>query len=852
MKKSLLKKAVSAVLSAALAFSGAAVYFADENGYETRYFLDFESPYAWACAYTGEVYKAAFNLADYYSPSKSLRLKIDGTVGGWSENQFFGTVSFQNPDENGAALKFINGKTYIMSFKAKKAENAKANFQFLRNPNNGDDYNPGLGKITENWKTYSYKFTADDSNGYENGGPTLYIQGEKESEIYFDDVRFIEINDESLLQTKTDVEIISLSAQKLTVKYSGGVSEDAMNAKSYTIGGAEGKSVSYDAANDTYAVVPSAVILPGETTNVSISAGDIFGRPVNMTNDSVEIEMPPLTEFTGSSLGDETEIDTVDSITLSFSNAMDDETALNKDNYTITGSSNVVSSIEKVDSSTYTVKFDGFLKDNSNYTLTVRGLNDMYGRKTEDIELNFNVRKIAAALSYAEPKNGTCGIPSGSVRVNLHFNKTIDKTSLDGIMADNGAAIENISISGSVVSFDLIGLKASSAYTVTVKGVCDTDGNEVPKAVVTYYTELEKTELYNNMFESASDLDWRRFIIGGNDQQKAIDETVYYSEPASAKISMTVNNDMFMAQRDGDSSDIFKVEIGKKYIGSFRIKWESAPEKFDINAVNGDNKSFIPLQIEPADEHGWIKYTYDFIASSADADSGLMNAPSIRIASGGSEKRVNFYFDDWTLYQYPDIELKSSNIPDSAENVSVSDSIEMIFNGAITDANAKIGDAVCSTVIDNNKVLCTPGMPLEYGRYYEIEITVKDLNGLEKLFKKKFKTEHSVDIAGVVVNGSEYSDGMSIKKASNLAVEFKIGKKTAESETICAAAIVYDADGYMKSAECKSITVLPKSASALFETDAANIGTGDEIKIIIWSGLQKTEIIHNSLDIIVE
>ena len=83
-----------------------------------------------------------------------------------------------------------------------------------------------------------------------------------------------------------------------------------------------------------------------------------------------------------------------------------------------------------------------------------------------------------------------------------------------------------------------------------------------------------------------------------------------------------------------------------------------------------------------------------------------------------------------------------------------------------------------ATVIDNNKVLCTPGMPLEYGRYYEIEIAVKDLNGLEKLFKKKFKTEHSVDIAGVVVNGSEYSDGMSIKKASNLAVEFKIGKKT--------------------------------------------------------------------------
>ena len=285
MKMSYVKRTLTAILSAVLVVSAQTAAFADDTAetpaYETKYyqnFDEFDPAHMYVYAYAGGGGQRGLDTENMYSGRSSVKFSIDGSNGS------YGMLQFQTKGENdwtSADYTFESGKTYIMSFKAKKAKNSAIGILAVRDTKDVDDYSHGFGAFSEDWKTYSYKFTADDTNGYENRAPMLLFSGDKGSSIYLDDLKFVEVNDTSLLSTPIDTSSVTAMDKLITVKYNFDMSADAADVRSYTIDGTAPASVT-KIDDKTFDIVPANAIT-SETAELSISASDSMGRAVNKT-----------------------------------------------------------------------------------------------------------------------------------------------------------------------------------------------------------------------------------------------------------------------------------------------------------------------------------------------------------------------------------------------------------------------------------------------------------------------------------------------------------------------------------------------------------------------------------------
>lgn len=842
--KKLIRSIVSAATAAAVTMSVCAAAANTNSGSVPIYSQDFENAKRFQYSGSdGEGYESIC-AEDGYSGIKCSQIILKN--GGYGSVRFF--TNWESKWENADKTPvFTEGKTYIMSFKAKKSPDSNIKFYAVKYDDKSYNWEFEFKgeQLSENWKSYNYTFTAA-SGKHLNKSPALMFRGADEQSAYIDDVRFYEI-ESSEIGAVPDAEITGLTAEKLTLKYTAAMSDDVLNPKSYIIGGAAASSVTYDETADEYSVVPSAALTCGETSDILISASDTYGRAVNITKSGVYVEYPAETVYT-TSLGDETEeIDSIDKITFMFSNTMDEAAVLNKDNYVLSGSDNTVSAIEKVDERTYTVCFDGFLTDNCSYTLTASGLKDKYNRELSDISVSFHVKQVLPRLIESTPSNWACGIPKGKLDMTLKFNKEIKEDSLDEITVSGGAVIESRRASGSTVTLRLNGLKESNSYEVVIKGVCDLGGTEAEETRINFSTELPLTTIYENKFSSSDDIDYRRFGVGG-EGVKTLVNNEYNSSPSAVKIEMIPNSDFVMTYKSEDSeysANDLKIELGRKYIGTFYVKFIEGSSLTGVRVVNGDNKSYINGTKSEETGNGWKKYTYEFVAGSSnrsDINAGKMKAPTIRI-TGGSQVKGTILFDDWSIKQYPDADVTGCSVSDGDDNVSVSDAISMSFNCEIREAAAVIGNVQCDVSINGGNVVCVPQTALEYGRYYELELVIKDLNGAKKTFKRHFKTEHSVKISKILVNGNQCSNEnkMTIRMNDGLSVDV-----AATGETMYMIAVMYDEDGYMKGAWCKSMTAGVFSVSSADMT-ARGAEEGDSVKVFFWNDFNETEVIREPL-----
>ncbi len=862
-------KKVFAILLTLLFAVPSGVSFAEDASYEVLYDLNYENissgtTNCWDYADGGKEGTRTFFHGDGFSGDTSIKMATN--EGGYA--CFWPHRGWDGSDYK---IYLTQGKTYIMSYKIKKIPaDKKVDFNALKDA--GGEWIWGLGAkfkpADTGWRTVSHTFTvgtAPSGTGDVLTGVPLfyYISPDVKGgdALLIDDFKTVQINDTSILDgTDPTAEVSGLSTAEMTVTFSQEMSDDVLNPKAYIIDGAEAQSVTYDASTKTATVIPSTELTPGTDVNVTVSACDYIGRAVYTTTEE-NVAYPPETVCSTSINESEEEIESIDGVTVSFTNPVNDLTA---DNFALTSANaeGTIASVDKLDNKTYRVNFNSFLKAGE-YTLNITGVTDVYGRAVGAKSIDFKVKKITPSVVSATPSDGTGDLPAGSMNVSVSFNKNIDAETASGISADNGAEVENISVSDNVVTFTLTKLEAGSTYTVTLKDLKDTDGETVSETTLTYYTMLEMPVLYKNSFENAAatgetlaDTDYRRCYIEGI---RTLDTSEYVTGPSGLKAVLTDKNNSDLVPGTGANQDSrIKIQIGKRYRMTFCIKIPDNSDIKNFTPVNGDNKTFLDgrqdlkKEVTPIEgKDGWFRYVYDFTGESQNASDiakGTVYVPSLRfeLKAGASisDKSV-FYMDDLELYQYPEVSIADSSVSDNAENVAVDKPIQVIFNGGITNATAKIGNIVCNADVDGNKVTVTPQTAPEYGRYYELELNVTDKYGVASTHKIQFKTETAVKMSDIKVGSEAYTEGMTVSKDNDISITLSAAASRAQE--MYGVIAVYDENGYSTAMECLKLNIAANKQSVPVTIDKALLADGKSVKLYLWNSLNKMEIVHNSI-----
>ena len=87
-----------------------------------------------------------------------------------------------------------------------------------------------------------------------------------------------------------------------------------------------------------------------------------------------------------------------DFVTVTFNNPMG-ESALDEQNYTLSGDEQTVVSVEKTGDKTYKVCFSDVLSELTDYSLTISGLSDAYGQVMSDAVINFSTTNFFSGVS---------------------------------------------------------------------------------------------------------------------------------------------------------------------------------------------------------------------------------------------------------------------------------------------------------------------------------------------------------------------------------------------------------------------------------------------------------------------
>jgi|GEM_PF-4240713 len=869
MKK--LKK-VFAVLLTMLFAAPSGVSFAEGASYEVLCDLNYENissgtTSCWDYAQGGTYGKSQFIHTDGFSGDTSIQFTTTN-----DNNRLADFQPNRGWDGSSCEIALTQGNTYIMSFKVKKiADDAK--FFALRDQSSGNSWVWGYGEkfkpADTGWRTVSHTFTV--GGNYSTDGKTFTKVPifcftsptvQNGAILLIDDFRTVKINDTSILNgTDPTAEVTGLSPAAMTVTFTQEMMEsDVTNPKAYIIDGAEAQSVTYDAATKTATVVPSTELTPGTNVNVTVSACDYIGRAVYTTAEE-NVAYPPETVCSTSINESEEEIESIDGVTVSFTNPVNDLTVGNCA-LTSANAESTITSVDKLDNKTYRINFNSFLKAGE-YALDITGVTDAYGRAVGAKNFSFRVKRVFPSVVSATPSDGTGDIPAGSMNVSVTFNKDIDPGTTNGISADNDAEIENIAVSGNVVTFTLTNLEAGSSYTVTLKDLKDTDGEAVSETTLTYYTMLEMPILYKNSFENAAateetlaDNDYRRCSIEGT---KTLDTNEYVTGPSGLKVVMKDKYNADLTPGTGADQDYrIKLKIGKRYRMTFCVKIPADSDVKSFVAVNGDNKTYLGSrqnankEVTPIEgKDGWYRYVYDFTGESqtaSDITNGTVPVPSLRfeLKSGASiSENSVFYMDDLELYQYPDVSVADSSVSDNAEDAAVDEPIQVVFNSSITAAAAKIGDIVCNASIDGNKVTVTPQTTPEYGRYYELELNVTDKYGVASAHKIQFKTETSVKMSDIKVGSEAYAEGMTVSKDNDISITLSAAASRAQE--MYGVIAVYDENGYSTAMKCLKLNITSNKQSVPVKIDKALLADGKSVKLYLWNSINKMEIIHNSI-----
>ena len=262
MKKLSLKRAIMAILSAAVVFSAIPSVFADETA-EADYEVIYSAQYTGVTSdnYTVSPYYACTN--DYLATDAVSKL-----------------VAIK-PKKNNVDIAFDSSKTYILSLKMKKDSAVPLNFCFFgfcKGNYNGDPEYNGYDRairLNEEWQTYSWKF----SGGEYPAAPWIRFQGGAgEDKFYLKDIKITELK--TNIPDLTAAPATVNTSNEIKIRYSYDMSDDAADKANYTIGGVTPQSVTYDSATKTATLVPTEDIV-GTSVDVTMNVSDVTGRTLN-------------------------------------------------------------------------------------------------------------------------------------------------------------------------------------------------------------------------------------------------------------------------------------------------------------------------------------------------------------------------------------------------------------------------------------------------------------------------------------------------------------------------------------------------------------------------------------------
>lgn len=412
-----------------------------------------------------------------------------------------------------------------------------------------------------------------------------------------------------------------------------------------------------------------------------------------------------------------------DEIEITFNNVVEDDGALDINNYSVSQDGISVTGVNKISEKTYLLKLSEVLHKDETAEITVSGLTDEFGIRLGNLNYSFYVApaKKPAVISVS-PEDGSINVdPSADIRIT--FDIAINPESFGSAHADiNGIEQSVNSVYGSSreVSISANGVGYGEQCSVNIGGIMSEDGASMDDYSFTYTTSYEETDVYQNNY--SDDMKGTVNLLSGE-----ITDEDYYSAPSSLKL---------YAPKSGSNRyypSMENLKIGKYYRVSFKAKKPAGNSARLLNVINSDEGAYLG---QAAVTEEWQTFTYEFEARYYRADYLDKNKTETeikppRIACDPQEDAsVVIYVDDLKITEIGETKLlQCSDIPLQDErNVEPDRNYTMEFNYDIKSIESiAIGDKkVSDAKLNGNKISFGVDGGLSYGKAYTLNAELTD------------------------------------------------------------------------------------------------------------------------------
>lgn len=444
------------------------------------------------------------------------------------------------------------------------------------------------------------------------------------------------------------------------------------------------------------------------------------------------VKQPPVPVLAGSEPADRSSVAPSGSIILDFNNDMDDTTVLNRENYLL-NEKTAISEVVKRSSKSYMLKLDSVMRPDTEYTLSVSGLSDIYGQTLDNFSISFRTERGAEPhILSTTPSDGAYNVQLDDI-MTVVFDSEMDfsTATTDQITVNGDAYIESIMLDATnqkQIRIKFGGLDYMTGYTVSFTGIKGLSGEIMPDTAVSFTTQPMQNPVYQNCISESRDIAWPAMSVSDrNTVMLSLTDRDSISKPYSLEaVFGGANLDLYI----GDESAGNILETGKYYIMSFYVKSVPGTETTRLNVVSGDNKSYIG-GVMPGSE--WKKYTVRFKAVNT-------HFPWFRSESNGSVLLDNIKIAEAFETVIMD---NAGTIPvQCARNVETEREFRLVLNNSINECSVTLNGvpAVISGIKENTAVF-VPGEALEYDTVYKLQINVTDEYGRSIELSREFRTE---------------------------------------------------------------------------------------------------------------
>jgi len=504
---------------------------------------------------------------------------------------------------------------------------------------------------------------------------------------------------------------------------------------------------------------------------------------------------------------------TNNTLILEFNENLDQTTAETLSNYVVdNGVGNPVSaSLNGTNNKLVTLTFSGSFTDNTNYLITINGVEDLSGNATNNEAANFSYLQIAAISANSTSAN----------TLDVLFNKTVDITSaqtLTNYSVDQSIGNPTVAIIDGT-NDKLVHLSFASDfvleqnYVLTVNNVEDTYGNVVNTAnlpfsyYVTQAFDIVINEIMCDVNPAPPVLPAKKYIEIHNNSAYSINlegwSITFYDDTPSEKVFGSVN---IAAGEYGIICDDDDIALFESYGTVIPITTLSdltttgkrlilkTPDGLTIDDLTYSNEWY---DDDEKDNGGWSLERIDFLNFCGENDNWTVTSDSW----GGTPGRLNSVYHsnpDNTAPELTNVQIISSDklILNFNENISAESASELsnftLNNGIGNPSSASVNDENKTQVIlifatefadkgnyqlmienvsDNcGNIIQTTGYDFTYHRIYPVALWVTDEKRLKLNFSETVEVTSATDISNYFCNNDIGNPQFAVRETSDTSV----------------------------------------------------------------------------------